>query len=715
MKKTTSKRKEYPSPYLINLDNLRCFIIGKSPDDIFDTENRYPIFTEDSCKLKGRLSPGSSSRSDTWSYLFGGTPIDTIYSSYMSNFADGKKEKNDYIRDIFDSKGKRGSSSFLESVSEALSKDVNTVALLKCHVSDLICYSDSLVVDNHLILLIDSVYPFEEKPTINPTKGYRSYVCYLLTTLRTRLVRNISSANSIEETAHIFSYLLVVALLRDRFPLRILRSSIDAQYSVEQVFHITAMWNYIQTNLSAAHQLISAQDSFLRELETQALNVEESVVGCNPVQEIHQYYNKCKIELEKAACTLDWTNLEEFCSKHKFNFSSPVVLLLHNLPLHMVSFANEGMQQILQYVDFYENKPEKMVKGLRMLCVGYSSCLSHLRNLICWNLSYLHAEMPSGTDEDFNTFLRFFIHAEISNPLIYSTEDISFLQDAIESEYSQLKAAVRSVLNNSTSIQFPPEFSSSTLAQLLILPEHSQPNIVECVSDSSPANSIINAVVPIFQEFDRYCSLRRKTITFLSSISAETYPIWSKDVDSIKALINRQISLLYNAAHEPPYVLGDSLIENLTLKNIRYAEFQSALNFSKTTLLDFCMSYQWILAALPTRPEKERDFQHILNFSLSGLQDAITYTQQTITYFFSGWENAELHYIQECFSNCSYISLSSIHSWPDSRQKAERCITESLDEMEDGMYSLEAEIRTGKLELLQMRHELENLLASIKE
>jgi len=714
MEKTESQDQKRPTPYFFNLENMRCFLVGKTRWDKFDTENKYLRFTASSCKLKGRLLPRSSLRSDVWSYLFGDTPIDAIYNSYMENFANGDKEKTDFTRDIFDNKVKRGSKSFLESVSETVSKDGTVMTQLKCHVSECICFSDSLTVDRLLVSLIDDLYPFEEKLTNDPEEGYRSYVCYLLSLLRNRLVRNISSANAIEETAHILSHMLVVALLRDRFPLKILRSSIDAQYTMEQLFHFTALWNYIQTNLSAACQLIHVQESFLRELEIQSLNMEESVIGCNPVQEIQEYYNKCKIDLEKAACTLDWTDQETFCARHKLNFSSSAFLLLHNLPLHMVSFADKGMRQILQYVDSYKNKPERMVNGLRRLCTDYSSCLWHMRNLICWNLSCFHAEMPSGTEEDFEVFLRFFVHAEIANPLIYSTEDINFLKDAIESEYAQLKTAARSIGNNAALIQFPPEFSSSTYANLLIMPEHSQPVTVECISGSNPANSIVDAVAPIFQKFDRFFALRKKTISFLSLLSSNTCPVWSKDIDKIKALIKRQTDLFYLAVHEPPFVLGDSLIEILTVKNIRYAEFQAALNFNKTTLLDFCMSYQWMLTALPTHPENESNFQHLLNFAMDGLDDAITFNQQTISYFFSGWDDAELQYLKERFSNCDCISLSSIQSLPDSRREAERCITESLDKMEDGMYDLESEVRTGKLEVLRMRNEIETLLATFK-
>lgn len=646
-----------------------------------------------------------SNREAILEYLFQGTVVQREYRKFLPT---EKKEASDYLCEVFDSKEKkkRGSIGFLENFSEEFARNPSELQILTAHLLKILKRDEDPDIDRRILEFIDSVYPGEVAAASSNGKGYRSYVCYLLLLIRNRLVHNISGSSSKEETANILSLLLVAALLRDRFPLKLLKNSIDQQYSETQLYQVTALWNSIEINLSALSLYISTQEDFLEEVQIQIQSLEIPGLCREPVKFIQNYYDQCILEMLKTDCTLDYTDVDALCRRYELVFEPSVSSFLHNVAFHMADFARSGMKQIMDYMKIYAYRPEQLTPGIRYLLEAYRKCLLHMKNIVCWNLAYFHAEMISGTEEDFQEFMQKFIPPEVTNPLIFTSDNLDLLQNSIKNEQEKFRTAVRSVKNNDIFIQFPKPFSSSHLEALQSMPEAPVFRVLEYQETDMPERNIVDTFFSVYEHMDSRFSMRRQMLCFLEKLSFKNYPAWANEKEKICNLIQQSRELLLKEALLPPIILGNKFVESITKRGIRYIEFQASLNVGKTFLIDFYISYGFLLKALPTSEIVEEDYKKHLSFAWSHLRSSLEYIQQMIPYFFVNWKNENRDYLLQQLQQLSEIHISS-DVWTETRKEAEQNIMKSLDKEEEDLYEYETEIMKGKNEILLMRAELE--------
>ncbi len=706
----------------LDLDNIRCFLFGVGSKDRFEDANSYetpalsaPKSEKDAAGVKDRIA--------FFNAFFASTVIVERLKVEKDCYGKGNKEITEFVKDLCGNEGKRGCGGYLDYVSDYLAKHNNSVNVISQHTKSFLENWNTDGLSRNLLGFVDRVMPVEAKNTDSvdlKRKTLHSNVFYILVLIRDQVVANICGDNSLEDTARILTILSLVALLRDKFPLRLLKETIDHQYSALQLYHIgNVMIGVLQNAASISHQ-IDTQKRFIGEIRRQYADTANGLFEYkdfqeNPAKSAFSYSENIGFELAKVRLQLDYSDIEAICEAHHLHMTNAFMRFIHNAAFHMDTLATEGMKQILRYIELYKDKPDSIADRVTSLCDSYSKFLNDFKNLVFWALTYIHTEIPTGSDPDMELIIRTFSDGSDRTALIYMPQNLNELQRMVSDAEDKAKRSVRDIQNKDVKIVFPEVFYRAKLIEDIGSFQAEQETQVRCVSGYEgvpPYESITRLFFGQIKLADTLFGSHKLMLEYLSALSYDLLGTLSPErIDAIKKRISQYREAILNYIQSPDLLFTEPLVTDLYKTGINYIELQVYFLSIKCAVAEFDKYVHFLTESLPMRKELESTYQQHLNNAKDDLEDQTAFISSGINCFFADWKSDALELVKKKTGELEIIT-ADFDSWADSKSKAEALLNAQLDDAENGIFGLDAKLANDQWELLEIKRKLDNARGS---
>lgn len=701
--------------YSLNLDNIRCFLYGPGTNDNCENTPMYSQPVLDN-PTNDQIPVSIKNRSFFIRHHFDFTCIYPMFEDELTR--KDSKEKNEFIADICKNERKRGGLGFLDSISDKFLNNRNEMENLINTNMEILKKWDLTNFNNGLERWIDCLYQTEKKKN---DRGH-SIVCYLLTYIHEYICTHLWYPDSLEHRAKVLSFLLLAALLRERFPMSLLEQSYFA-YSMDQQYHIENLLTGITGNLSALIRQLNAQEGFLDEARQIFLAPpqKESIyldIWKRSLPMLSAYYNAKIREIETSYLMLDYTDIEKMLESFQLKLDHQVLRFLHYIAFYMKDFAKEGMEQLIKYISVVTDNQLLSCDQIVPLCEQYKECLLRFRNLTYWNIVFLCAELPYKLTKDLTALCDYILREESGHFSVYMKMSPSEIKNKIQSMEYSFRLSLPKVKNKDITIVFPDLFyivGFSKKDNVLVMPELKNERVLTAKESDCPIKEIINVFFDQFKQMDLLCELQGNLLNILSDI---TYEILSKSENDyatqIEDTINKYKKLLGKFLASPPVIIENPLFNYMKDNHIKTIEFQFFCSYLYQIAADNLHHIGILKDSLPTGQEKIEEFQHHYIFAQSSLRDEILYLNNAPNYWFAECNQDMLTYIKEKSESLHILSID-FSKWNKSQLEAEKQIHEALDDIENKISVKERDIAKQKWEILNMKTKIKKMLDEYRD
>ena len=415
----------------LNLDNIRCLLYGKSQSDNVPN-NLY----------KRALLPEAPPIQDRNAFMrkwFSNVPaIGVLLSSWekdeKANTLDKKKRDNmlaEFSSGNLD-RARQGILIFLREVGDYYdNQDIKQTAMYKDLLKTLSGQETVLPARDTLSLLSYYLDSLREAELAHP------YLANIVSTLSI-WITNALIDPSFGSAAYIITILILAALLRDRFPVKLLMP-FDAAFAEDDFYTISMVVNSTCSNLAVLTNQFQSLDSYLQ-------NEDDSIVLANG--DTSGFWELQKKNIEKAKVLLDDTDIQALLPE-SVTLNRTSFTFLHHIPFVLDEAILESGEQIQKY----KKNLFATSEGIQSLIHGTREIIECLQNLIYWHLIAACYNLPEKCTKVLQEFSEF-LSPKLS---FHFREHIKLVGGDPEFKIRDAERQFRLVIQKST-IQLPEFF-----------------------------------------------------------------------------------------------------------------------------------------------------------------------------------------------------------------------------------------------------------------
>lgn len=719
----------------LNLENIRCFLYGYGMNDEGDEKEIYekPALRE---PVSGCNPDEIKKRIDFIKIHFGMNFFNCLTEKYLSKM--GKKEKNDYIRELCERKENRmGTAGFIKDVREmciekkgwvTLSKlvEINKGILCQWHLN---CFDKEISFFIMRILEVEQNKSEQIAETGNKN-NQRDTVCYVLQMIHHKALINESINSSVESKAKVLSLLILAALLREEFPVSLLKES-SRKYDLEQQYHVENIFTCIQCNLGILNVQLFSQESFLEKIMSSFSldkNIKDkeydSIKKKRDFDSIKTYYLLQLFQNEKAWYMTDYTNVGEICEKQQLLIDQKTAEFLHDAVFYMKEFAEKGMEQILKYAAIAWEQKTTSYGEVKLLADKYKVCIELYRNLVYWNLVILCHGQQYDTIKDMEE-LSELIYPKRVFPLFVSIEmnqkDIKDNEIFAERKFCQ---AMNQVKCNNMAVTFPETFYELGFIKKMKMSPYIEKFPIRKICGSVQKNReyvIIDAFCAEFECLDKIFKIHENILNDLPVIANTEKDILNRKIEQIKLDINNYKSKMQNILKIPHAIIKDPLALYMQEKDMKTAEFQSFCCYVYICVMENLRYMDMIEETCFAMIEKNndfirfcRDYEIYCNDAKKTFSMEITYLNEVPNYWFAGWSKDALDYLKHKCENLSILSINW-ETWVNTKAEAELKLAYVLDYMENDIIKTGRAVAEAEQTLFELEMEVEKLMEELDQ
>lgn len=694
----------------LNLENIRCFLYGYGTNDGWEKEALYktPALNRG---ISGHEPERIKNRRDFLSAHFGSDFVDYMTERYLGRM--GKKEKNDFIRELCGRKESRmGTVSFIKNISEMCKTGKGWFSL-----PDLIEINKAVLSQWEMKGFDDKMRGFLEKMT---EVENNDTVSYILQNILHKASIHTAAHGSLESRAEILSLTMLAALLREDFPITLLKAD-TRKYSDDQKYHMENLFAAVQSNLSVLNMQLFAQENFLKKTEeTFSVSIKTGDDAYDLISREHNmnflrgYYSLQLFEMDKADYMMDYTDMKKEMEKYKFQLAGDSIPFLHNAAFYMREFGKDGMKQMLHYASSVFSHGEEAYESIRFLCKKYRECISWYRKVIYWNLVTACHGQPYNVIKDMAEFAMMLYPEETPSFFLYYEMNLYDIKKEETSIRRQFCLSMKRIKYHHMAVTFPEMFYDLDFVKHTVFPESVTSIKMRYIGGSDSENhehAVIDVFFDEFKRLDQMCKMQKDILDDLyAMVSMERNSMDEK----IKSKIDSHRSSMEKILKVPPVVIKEPLAGYMKEKNIKTAEFQNFCTYIYGCVLEHLRYIDLITENGCDSREKSNDCIRNYHHAEKSCMTEIRYLNEIPNYWFAGWSEEALEYLKIKSSELLILSIDW-DVWVDTREEAEFKLFCALDSMENDTLKAERSIAEAEQNIFEMENEWKSLIADLEE